>query len=337
MFNRYWRTYPWGLQVALVMLTIFTLTSFATYLVLALLPHLSGYSFADMTQLGPGSKPGAIRAGIWAQAISHAGAFGAPGLLFALFTHPRMRGYLGLRSPGRLYHWLIVTGLMLGLIPVFLWGESWSMQHLRFGQWADELQAANDNMFNAFLRLNSGADLFLLLSVLALLPAFGEELIFRGILLRLVHRRVNTPLFPVAAASPKALPDAQRSMVFPVIFTALLFAAIHFNPHGFVFIFIAGCVLALIYFLTGSLLCSIWAHFLYNGSQVALMFMSQRHAALRKVVESNEVPLPYVLAGLLAFAACFYLLVKSQTPLPADWSDDFREERERESQESLLP
>lgn len=326
MFNRYWRTYPWGLQVALFFLTWFTLMSFATYLVLALMPKLTGLSFSDLTQMSSTTPLKAIRAGLCTQAIYHAGTFAAPGLLFAAFTHPKLRQYLGLRAPGKPIHWVLVTGLMLGLLPVFLWGEAWTMQHLHLGKWADSLQKTNDDTIAAFLHLNTPGDLALLLFALAVLPAFGEEVVFRGIILRLLHRRMGRRLF----ADPEAgytSQEVQWTMIFPVMISALFFAGFHYNPYGFVFIFTAGCVLALIYFLTGSLLCSMWAHLLYNGLQVVAAFFSKQDAAAQKVAQAENLSAVYPLIGLALFGICFYLLVKHQTSLPADWSDDFRGER----------
>lgn len=325
MFNRYWRAYPWGMQMLLFFLTIFTLYSFGSYLVLALVPKISGVPLKDLVALSPAALPGQIRAALSAQAISHAFMFAVPGFIFAGFCHPRMREYLGLRAPGKPIHWLLVTGIMLGLVPVFLWGQAWSMQHLHFGQWAQHLQKENDDTVAAFLKLNTGSDLLFLLGTLALLPAVGEEIIFRGILLRLLHR-LGMRRYQLLAKVEARLPDTQITMLSPIIFSALAFAFIHFNPHGFVFIFIAGCVLAFVYFLTGSLLCGMWAHLLYNGLQVVVIFLSQENDAAKQMAQGENLPAIYPLAGLILFASCFYLLVKKQTPLPPDWSDDFRGE-----------
>ena len=330
MFNRYWRTYPWVLQLTLLMLMILTLSSFATYLVLTLVPRLSGIALDDLINLTPVSSTRATRAGIIAQGISHLGTFALPALLFAVFCHPRVREYLGIRAPGKPQHWLMATGIMVGLVPVFLWGEAWMLKHLHFGNWATERQAANDNTFKAFLKLKTGPDLALLLTILALLPAIGEELLFRGAMLRLFHRRVYKVSPPVVEGDKAVVPDAQRSMLFPVIFTALLFAVIHVNPYGFVFIFIAGCMLSLIYYLTGSLLCAIWAHFLYNGIQVASVFLTHHNDAARIVAENDQLPPIYPIAGLVIFALSFYALVRTQTPLAADWSLDFKPGEEGE-------
>jgi membrane protease YdiL (CAAX protease family) len=324
MFNRYWRTYPWFLQMTLVILMMITLASFTTYLLLVLAPKLSGLPFNEIANLTPASSPLAIRVGVLMQAVSHMGIFAIPALLFASFTHPRVREYLGLRAPGKTIHWLLATGIMLGLLPVFLWGEAWFMQHMHLGKWADEMQKTNDNTVKTFLTLSGSADLALLLFTLAFLPALGEELIFRGVLLRLMHRRVTKSLPTLVVGDTVVAPDVQRTMVTPVIFTALLFAAVHFNPYGFAFIFIAGCILALIYFLTGSLLCSIWAHLLYNGIQVSGIFFSKHNAVAKNITDGKNIPALVPLIGLAVFGICFYMLVRTQTPLKTDWSNDFR-------------
>lgn len=325
MFNRYWRIFPWGMQLLMFLLTIFTLYSFGSLVVLTLVPKLFGVSLKDLLALSPASLPYQIRAGLTAQSISHAFSFAIPGFIFAGFTHPRLREYLGLRAPGHPLHWLLVTGIILGLMPVFLWGEAWSMQHLHFGDWAQQMQQQNDNTIAAFLNLHSPADLSFLLFALAFLPALGEEVVFRGILLRLLHRiGLRRSQANVAAGGKRTEP--QMLMASPILFSALAFALIHFNPHGFVFIFIAGCVLAFIYYLTGSLLCSMWAHLIYNGSQVLMIVLMPGKNATSQATDGSNLPFWYPIVGLIVFAACFYLLVKKQTPLPEDWSNDFRGE-----------
>ena len=323
MFNRYWRTYPWTLQLALLMLMVLTLSSFATYLILTLTPRLSGLAFSEVARLTALSDQKTIRAGLIAQAVAHVGTFMGPALLFAAFTHPRLREYLGLRAPGTPAHWLMVTGIMLGLIPVFIWGETWMMQHLHFGDWATRLQDANDNTIKAFLKLTTGPDLAMLLLVLAVLPAVGEEFLFRGVLLRLFHRRMYKGAVFEPGAALKSVGEP-RSMLFPIIFTSLLFAAIHVNPYGFPFLFVAGCMLALIYHLTGSLLCSLWGHFLYNGVQVSTFFLSPGAKAAQEVSNTEQLPIVYPLVGLVVFALSFYALFRNRTPLPANWSVDFK-------------
>jgi membrane protease YdiL (CAAX protease family) len=323
MFNRYWRSYPWILQLILFFLMIFTLMSFVTFLVLAIVPKLSGASLTDIINLSPKSPASTARVALIVQVFSQIGTFVIPAILFAIFTHPRIREYLGLRPPGKRIHWLLVTGIIVGLVPVLVWGENWMAQHIHLGKAADQTQEQNNNITSAFLQLPGGGNFLLLLAALALLPAMGEELIFRGVLLRLLHRgfkRLASP--PVADGYIPSL-DPNRAMVVPVVLSGLIFAVFHSSPYGFTFIFIAGCVLALVYFLTGSLLCSMWAHLLNNGIQITAVYLTRGNEAANKMAQGENLPILFPIIGLVLFALCFYALVKNQTPLKPDWSDDF--------------
>ena len=326
MFNRYWRSYPWVLQMVLLILMVFTMVWFATLVALLVLPWVSGVATTALVHVTAASSPAIIRASLLTQAIGHAGMFLIPAWLFAACSHPRVREYLGLRLPGKPVHWLLITGMMLGLIPVFQWGETWTLAHLHFGATADKLQQENSDIISAYMSLGRPADLLLLLFTLALLPALGEELLFRGVLLRMLHNRSRSFALKAAAGNNPLAQDPQRSMVTPVIITALMFSAIHTNAYGFLFIFIAGCVLALIYFLTGSLLCSIWAHMLYNGTQVALEYYSHHSTTIAHLAEVTPQQPIFPLAGVALFAISFYGLIKTQTPMRANWSDNFKEE-----------
>lgn len=317
MFNRYWRSYPWALRLALALLLVFTLISFTTYLILILGPKLSGLQYRDLIKITERSPAATIRTSMLTQGFASIGQYLLPAVLFAVFCHPRPRAYLGIRKPGKSLHWIIVTLIVVGLVPAQLVAETWMMDVVKLGADADKEQAASTQLVKAWMSLRGGGSLALILTVLALIPAIGEELLFRGVLLRLFHqffsrRRTILPQFD----SVDVQPDIQRSMLMPILVTTVMFTAMHSGPYGFVFIFIAGCVLALIYQLTGSLVTSIWAHFVYNGSQVLLSYFSASGTDI-------DVPAWVGLAGLGVFLLSFYALIRNQTPLAANWSADF--------------
>ena len=84
---------------------------------------------------------------------------------------------------------------------------------------------------------------FLALFIMAVLPAFGEELLCRGIL----QTGLNT-----------------RGVAFGVFMSAFLFSFMHASPLQTVHQFGLGMVLAIVYILSGSLLPCIILHFLNN-------------------------------------------------------------------------
>ena len=324
MFTRYWRTYPWYLQLFLFMTMMFTFFWLGTSFIWMLLPKLTGVPTKDFLNITPQSPLRTIRTLLWATGINTATVFILPALLFAYLSHPRPAGYLGLRLPGKSIQWLLVTGIILGFLPLTLSLEGWMHQHINLGQWAKSTQGSTDATFAAFLKMDSIADFIKVFFVLAVLPPLGEELLFRGVLLRFAHKRSRWSLPDISPEGQLVRVENKRPMLFPVLLTSTLFALMHISPYGFVFIFAAGALLACIYWLTGSLWCSIWAHFLFNGIQIILIFLSRQDASLKAAAEGNQFS-PYLLvAGLLVFVVCLYGLVKMKTPLPKDWSDDFK-------------
>lgn len=299
---RYWRDYPWPMQLLMLFLLIFTLASFFTVIASVTVPALTGHSLAEALQVSKESPRSLINTALLSQALSHAGLFLFPSLLFAYLSHPAPRPYLGLRAPGRPVHWLLVPACILGAAPVFLGMDALMRQWLSLDQTG--AQQASDRLTEAFLFTQTPGELLFSLFVVALLPALGEELFFRGVLYRFVAKRIPNQWFPVVAS-------------------AAFFAAVHYNPSGLPAIFLAGVLFALFYYLTGSLLPGILAHFLYNGGQVLLLYFAQNRGNMLNRLESGaSIPPAYVLGGLAVFGISFFLLWKTRTPLAPGWAAD---------------
>jgi membrane protease YdiL (CAAX protease family) len=164
-------------------------------------------------------------------------------------------------------------------------------------------QDAEDQMMNAFLRMKTFGDYAKAFTVMAIVPAIGEELFFRGMLLRFAKKRSS-------------------SMVFPILFSAAVFAFVHSNIYGFASIFLAGILLAVIYYLTQSLWCCIVAHMFYNGLQITLQYL-MRDSSAASNVSTNTVPLTVLIAGVVLFSSSLFLLVRKKTPLPEGWENDY--------------
>lgn len=290
------------MQLLMLFLLIFTMASFFTVIASVAVPALTGHSLAEALQVSKESPRSLINTALLSQALSHAGLFLIPSLLFAYLSHPTPRPYLGLRAPGRPVHWLLVPLCIIGAAPVFLGMDALMRQWLSLDQTA--AQQANDRLTEAFLFTQTPGQLFFSLFVVALLPALGEELFFRGVLYRFVAKRIPNQWFPVVAS-------------------AAFFAAVHYNPSGLPAIFLAGILFALFYYLTGSLLPGILAHFLYNGGQVLLLYFARHRSDLLTALESGaSIPAVYVLGGLVVFGISFFLLWKTRTPLLPGWAAD---------------
>lgn len=129
----------------------------------------------------------------------------------------------------------------------------WLNKQLPLPQTLADMEAQTGEMIKALLVMERPAELWYMLLVIALAPAVGEELLFRGIVQVQIQRW-------------------QRSPHLAVWVTALLFSAIHFQFAGFLPRMLLGAVLGYLFLWTGSLWTSIAAHFAVNASQVLAQY-----------------------------------------------------------------
>jgi len=315
MFNRYWREYPWYFQLGQYVIFLFVFGSlFGGVLAPLLAPQLSGYAGAVTEETL--QTPAQARAIFWTQAIGHIGIFTVPALVFAYLVHPRPAQYLGLRLPGRRVHWLAVVLLMLGLLPLVQGLGVLIHNILPMGETADKLHIQNERLVEKLMNFPTASQALLALFVTAVVAPLGEELMFRGVLLRFTARR-------------------SRSAVFPIAVTSAMFALFHLNnPYALLPIMLMGSVLAIIFYATQSLWCSMLGHAIFNGVQVLLYYWATRDASLKAALDTETAPIwVYGAAVLLAFLGG-WLLWRTRTPLKPGWSADFSpgEMRQREEE-----
>lgn len=299
---RYFRTYPWGMQLLLLLITVLMMMLFVSSLAYLLLPRLTGYDISQLVKINEHSDYRLISTAISIQGLGSLFTYVLGSILFACLAHPKPEKYLGLKRPQKIMLLPLSVLVMVSLTPLLIWIGN-MIGKINFGASVKAQQQMSDDITRAFLVMPGFLFFVKCFVVIAVIPALGEELFFRGLLLRFAKKRT-------------------RTMVIPIIFTAVVFAYSHTNIYGYASIFIAGVVLAGIYYLTGSLWCSIAAHMSFNGLQVILAYISS-NSARGKNVADETMPAYVVIAGLALFVFSFYLLLKNRTPLPADWTNDF--------------
>jgi len=317
MFNRYWREYPWLLQLLLFVIMIFILAGFFMKVVApAAMSLFTNVKTFDLRSLSKDSPMPQVHAALTWQALSSIAIFLLPSLLFAYQTTPYVAGYLGFRRPGKKMHWWLVTLLMLGAMPVML-------QLQAFMRMADLGTEINDRLTDALLRMHTFGDFLGVFFVMAVLPALGEELFFRGIVMRFIAKKNGFAPPQQPAATPAAPGRHERRMFLHIGITAVMFALMHSSVYGFPSILLAGFLLGLVYYLTGSLWCSILAHLVNNGLQIILVYISAASPTLKKAAETDQLPWAVVIAGLALLIFALRRLWQNRTPLPPGWTSDY--------------
>jgi uncharacterized protein len=160
-----------------------------------------------------------------------------------------------------------------------------------FGDWARERETLAEELTRFFTTFNNTSDFLLGVFVIALLPAIGEELVFRGMLQPEIFR-------------------ASGNHHVAIWVSALLFSAFHMQFFGFVPRALLGALFGYLYVWSGNLLIPMIAHFVNNGFSVLMMYLYQKGTITIDMDSPEAVPLPLVASFSVAFFALLYYFKK---------------------------
>jgi len=188
---------------------------------------------------------------------------------------------------------LLGVAFTLAMSPVVEWNTQVHFPSALkdFEIWAREKEDMAAKLTEQLTRFESTGQILLALLVIAILPAIGEELVFRGMIQRELWR-------------------ASGSAHLAIWMSAFLFSAIHLQFFGFFPRLLLGALFGYLYYWSGNLLIPIFAHFFNNGFAVVVMFLNQQNVTDLNVEDNVALPVPYVLAGVVATAGLLYFVWK---------------------------
>lgn len=158
-----------------------------------------------------------------------------------------------------------------------------------FEMTARNLENRAEQLTRFFTTFKSPADFAFILFIVAILPAIGEELVFRGLL------------------QPK-LQQATNNAHAGIWISAFLFSAIHMQFFGFVPRILLGALFGYLYFWSGNLIVPMFAHFINNGFSVGLLYLQQLGKVDFDVESTEAAPWFVVITGtILTFGLLIYL------------------------------
>ena len=218
----------------------------------------------DPTALGDLDNPIVLDALKLMQLISTGiGMFLVPSLLLAMLFSREPAEYLQLHrlNPGHVPLVVIVMFLAVPAINLMLvWNQQLQLPPGLSGleSWMKDSEDNAARITEALLNMHSTGDMLYNLLIIAILPALGEELLFRGILQRLFGE-----LF--------------RNMHWAILITAIIFSAIHMQFYGFLPRMMLGLLFGYLLYWTGSLWVPIIAHLINNGAAVVFAWMATKN------------------------------------------------------------
>lgn len=229
------------------------------------------------------------------QMINHAGTFLFPALFYRriIGNPPEWQSY----SPGRnQLLWLgIIFLLQFTLSPFINSLQELNQQfHLPEGlktieQWMQRMELRAAGLTDAFLKGTSTGGFLANILILAIIPALGEELVFRGII-------------------QPGLSSIFRNKHLAIVVTALLFSAMHLQFYGFLPRFVLGLLFGYFFLWTQNLWTAIWAHFLNNGTAVVLAYLSDTHTVETDYSSFGKTTFPILIASSIISGILLMLL-----------------------------
>lgn len=232
------------------------------------------------------------------QISSSIGIFVASSIVYSYIIECKPQKYLYLSNPinatllgltilimlcsSPLLEWVAIINQKMSL-PLFLKdAEIWMK--------AKELEAAK--LTKKLLEMKTASDLAINLLMVAIIPAIGEELFFRG-------------------GMQNAIGQWFKNKHIAIWLTAIIFSAIHVQFYGFFPRMLLGALFGYLLIYGGSIWYAILGHFLNNGIAVVMAYIMQKQGkSLNEIDQNASFNIYAYLISTIITLALLYLFFK---------------------------
>lgn len=257
MLSRFLRSAPPILQ--LLMLFLFASVSSLLFMSAGQLIGMQiwGINAFDTELLSDYTNPDALACLKLVTMFYHLGFFILPSLIFAQRLSTPDSDFLMIRKRPDFVNTTLCVGAVLCTFFIINW-----LIHINemiplggeLGQRLQELHQESITMSENMLSANGFGNLAFNLLVLAIIPAVGEELMFRGMFIKLLTR-------------------STKNIHVGIWLTAILFGLIHLQFYNMLAIVFMGALFGYLLIWTGNIWVPILAHFLNNTVTVILSYL----------------------------------------------------------------
>lgn len=273
------------------------IVSFLAFLLISMLlaiPLFGLDSMLGIPTINDLSDPESIRVLKYFQVVQSIGLFIVPPFVLAWLFHGKITEYLLLNKKSTSASIFLVVVLVAFTLPLINFIGEWNTR-MEFPEFLEGLERwmknAEDNaaeLTEAFLKVESTGGLIFNLFMIALLPAIGEELLFRGVI-----QRIFT--------------NWTRSHHWGIWISAILFSALHIQFYGFVPRMLLGVLFGYLLVWSGSIWLPIVAHFFNNGFAVVAMYLIDKNI-INPGLEEIGATSGSQYAAILSLALVFLLM-----------------------------
>ena len=235
------------------------------------------------------------------QAVYSTGMFIIPPFIIAYLLSFKVGEYLQINQSAKLSSFIQAFLLIIVSLPLInLMGELNSQIHFPdflkgMEQWMRDSEEQAALTTQKFLKIDHLGDLFSNLLLIAVIPALGEELLFRGVL-------------------QKQLSKWTGSVHWGIFISAALFSALHMQFFGFFPRLFLGMLFGYLLVWTGSLWVPILVHLINNGVAVTASYFIGRGQIPENAdrIGSSDMMWELSLISLFLFSILVYQLFRSR-------------------------
>ena len=247
------------------------------------------------------------------QVLQSVGLFIVPPILLGWLFQGNIQEYLQLNKTTHIQNYLLATVALLIVIPfINFLGDLNSKMTLPDSlsgveNWMRSMEDAAQVMVEKFMKVESISGLLFNLFMIAVLPALGEELMFRGVI-------------------QKIFSNWTKNQHWGIWISAFLFSAMHMQFYGFLPRMALGAMFGYLLVWTGTMWAPILAHFVNNLMGVFGYYFINKGVITKDVEEwgTGTEQLPLVIFSLVAVGFLLFLIYRNQTlkaKMPANQID----------------
>jgi len=239
------------------------------------------------------------------QVVNQLGVFIVPAFIYAYLENRKPARYLDLDKrpkPGLLFLSVI---LILASLPAISWmveiNEQMSLPDFLKGieNWMRSSENQTNRLTELFLDVNTFTGLIINLVIIALLASLGEELLFRGVVLRILYNGI-------------------RNVHVAVIVSSILFSALHMQFYGFLPRMVLGIIFGYLFLWTGSLWIPIILHFMFNAITVVAVFLYNRGIISTDVENLGASDSSFIIVGSFIFSILLLMFINRMRTTKAE-------------------
>jgi hypothetical protein len=239
------------------------ITSVIFVLILGILLAVPFYGpdvLKDLGKIETSTEPNIISLAKYFQIVSQFGIFLVPIFIFAFLDGRNISRYLSINIKPAFKTLIFAALAIIAAVPLINYlGELNQQMKLPesmagIEHWMKNSEDKAAKLTETFLNIKSSGGFLINLIMIGIIPAIGEEFMFRGVLQKLFHQWT-------------------KNIHFAVIFSAFLFSAMHMQFYGFIPRFLMGVMMGYLFVWSGSLWVPVLVHFINNTIAVLMSYL----------------------------------------------------------------